>query len=180
MLISDGIYTVNPMTGFPFEEGMPLRLRILCLPTLYAAVCRFTGIPVQTLVYSIVPMLVLLLSYLVYSRFAVYFFPEDEKKQLLFLLFVVLVYQFGSCGMVTDGFFLFFRGYQGAAFRVCVILPYALLCSLKGEWKSVLLCALAEVCVVWTFYGLGYTIVTAAVVCVVKALQNLIERRGRK
>lgn len=177
MLASDGIYTVNPMTGFFFEEGMPLRLRILCLPTLYAAVCRFTGIPAQTLVYSIVPMLVLLLSYLVYSRYAAWFFPKEEKKQLLFMLFVVLLYQLGSYGTVTDSFFLFFRGFQGAAYRACVILPYALLCSLKGKWKSVILCALAEVCVVWTFYGLGYTVIVAGVVLSLKGIQTFLEAK---
>ena len=30
-LVSDGIYQVNPMTGMPYAEGMPLRLKILCL-----------------------------------------------------------------------------------------------------------------------------------------------------
>lgn len=173
ILASDGLYTQNPMTGAAFTEGMPLRLKILVLPTLYAAVCRWTGIPVQTLCYSIVPGLVLLLSYLVYSRWAVYLFPGEGKKQAVFLLFTVLVYQFGCYSMAMDSSLLFFRGWQGTAFRAGVILPYALLCCLRGEWKSVILCVLAEACVVWTLYGLGYTVIMTAVILGIRLVRML-------
>ncbi|MGN1148059.1 MAG: DUF6077 domain-containing protein, partial [Lachnospiraceae bacterium] len=177
ILTTDSIYTLNPMTGSEFTAGMPMRLKILVLPTLYAAICKWTGIPVQILLYSIVPGIVLVLSYLVYSRWAVYLFPADGKKQTMFMLFVVLVYQFGCYSAGMDSFLIFFRGWQGAAFRAGIILPYALLCCLQEKWKSVLLCLLAEVCVVWTFYGLGYTFVYVLVVLGIKLVHSLLDRR---
>lgn len=179
MLASDGIYTLNPMTGRPFTEGMPMRLKILVLPTLFASVCQFSSVPVQLFVYSIVPSLVLLLSYLVYSSWAVWLFPQEGKKQAMFMLFVILVYQFGCYSGAMDSFLLFFQGYQGAAFRAGVILPYALLSCLKNNWKSVLLCLLTEVCVVWTFYGLGYTVITVAVVLGIRLIRHLLDRRKK-
>ncbi|MED9904863.1 MAG: DUF6077 domain-containing protein [Lachnospiraceae bacterium] len=178
ILASDGLYTQNPMTGAAFTEGMPLRLKILVLPTLYAAICRWTGIPVETLCYSIVPGIVLLLSYLVYSRWAVYLFPGEGKKQAGFLLFTALVYQFGCYSMAMDSSLLFFKGWQGAAIRAGIILPYALLCCLQEKWKSVVLCIFAEACIVWTLYGLGYTVVIAAVVLGIK-LVRMAHGRGR-
>lgn len=177
MLATDSFYQVNPMTGQPFEAGMPLRLQILSLPTLFAAVCRLTGLPVITVVYRIFPMLCLLLSYLVYAGFAVYFFPAEGKKQALFLLFVALVYQFGCYGTAMDSFLLFFCGFQGEAFRAAVILPYALLCCLKKRWRGVVLCGLAEICVVWTLYGMGYTVVIAAVFALIRLWGKLWGRR---
>ncbi len=179
MLDSDTIYTINPMTGLAFTGGMPTRLKVLALPTLYAVICKATGIDPLVMCYSIVPSIVLLLSYLVYSRLACYLFPGEGKKQALFMMFTALVYQFGCYGMAMDSFLLFFQGYQGAAFRVGVILPYALLCCLKRKWQSVLLCILAEVCVVWTLYGLGYTVIVVLVFLAVRVFQNLFDRRKK-
>lgn len=178
MLATDSIYAVNPLTGQAFSAGMPMRLKVLVLPTLFAAVCKWTGIPVITFCYSIVPCIVLLLSYTVYLGWAEYLFPEEGKKRILFLFFTVLIYQFGAYSLPMDGYTLFFGGFQGEAFRTGVLLPYALLCCLKGRWKAVLLCLLAEVCVVWTFYGLGYTAVTAALYGVIRLLSRWLN--GRK
>lgn len=180
MLATDSLYQVNPLTGQSFEAGMPLRLQILSLPTLFAAVCRLTGLPAVTVVYRIFPMLCLLFSYLVYARFAVYFFPSERKKQALFVLFVALVYQFGCYGTAMDSFLLFFCGSQGAAFRAGVILPYAVLCCLEKRWQGVILCGLAEICVVWTLYGLGYTVLVAFVFCLLRLWSRFWERRKTK
>ncbi|HKM35124.1 MAG TPA: DUF6077 domain-containing protein [Lachnospiraceae bacterium] len=179
ILATDQIYTVNPMTGQTFTQGMPTRLKILVLPTLYATICKITGIDLLLLCYSIIPSIVLIISYVVYSRWAIYLFPKEGKKQAIFMLFTVLVYQFGCYGMAMDSFLLFFQGYQGAAFRAGVILPYALLSCLKGKWMSVILCILAEACVVWTLYGLGYTVIVVLVFLAIKTFQNLFYRRKR-
>lgn len=173
MLASDGIYTVNPMTGQAFTAGMPLRLQILVLPTLYAVLCRFTGIPAPLMCYGIIPCIVLLLSYLVYGRWAAYLFPKEGKKQALFLLFVALVYQLGCYNGAMDGFHLFFGGYRGTAVRAGIILPYALLCTLQKKWKGVILCLLAEICVVWTFYGAGYTAAIVGIVLGIRLVRQV-------
>lgn len=179
-LASGGVYTVNPLTGEAFTAGMPARLKVLCLPTLYGAICKLTGIAVPVLVYSIVPSFVLILTYLVYNRWALYLFPQEGKKQAFFMLFVVLLFQFGCYTASMDGYALFFAGYTGASVRVGIILPYALLCCLREKWKSVVLCILAEVCVVWTLYGLGYTVVVAMVVLFLKKVHSWLERRKKE
>ena len=179
-LVSDGLYTVNPLTGTAFLVGMPLRLQILSLPTLYAAVCKWTGISPMTLCYSIVPCLVLLLSYLVYTRWAVYLFPRERKRQVNFMLFVILLYQFGCYNALMDSSLVFFHGWQGEALRMTVLLPYALLCVLQDKWKQVILCLFAEVCVVWTLYGLGYVVIIAAAVLAIRGICSLKKRRAEE
>lgn len=177
MLASDRIYEVNPLTGQAFQEGMPMRLKILVLPTLFAAVCKWTKIPVMLFCYSVVPCAVLLLSYTVYLGWAEYLFPREGKKRILFLLFVTLIFQFGAYSLPMDGYTIFFGGFQGEAFRTGIILPYALLCCFRHRWRGVLLCLLAEICVVWTFYGLGYTAVMVALYGGVRLLCFWINRR---
>lgn len=179
-LTSDGVYTVNPLTGEAFTAGMPMRLKILCLPTLYGAVCKWTGIPVVLLVYGIVPTIVLIVSYLVYSRWALYLFPQEGKKQAFFMLFTVLVYQFGCYAAAMDGYALFFAGYTGAGIRAGIILPYALLCCLQRKWKGVILCLLSEVCVAWTLYGFGYTFVIVLVFLLLQSIRRRLEGREKK
>lgn len=180
MLAENGIYTVNPLTGQAFTAGMPLRLQILALPTLYAVLCSLTGIPAPIMCYGIIPGIVLLLSYLVYGRWAAYLFPKEGKKQALFLLFVALVYQFGCYSKAMDGFHLFFGGYRGTAIRAGIILPYVLLCALQKKWKGVILCLFAEICVVWTFYGAGYAAVTVGIVLVIRLVKQVSLRLRQK
>ena len=179
MLATDSIYAVNPLTGQPFSEGMPMRLKVLVLPTLYAVLCKWTGIPAAVMCYRIMPTVILLLSYLVYSRLAIHLFSEDRKKQIWFLFFVALIYQFGCYSEVMDGFLLLFKGGQGDAIRACVLLPYALLGCLQKDIKKIVLCLLAEVCVVWTFYGMGYVALTVGIVYVLRLVKHIADRRKK-
>lgn len=157
MLASDTIYQINPMTGMPFEAGMPGRLKILVLPVLYAAVCEWTGASAQTVVYEWAPTLILLLSYLVYSRYACRLFPYDRERQCLFMLFVAVLFQFGVFSPSSDGFRALFAGFTGESIRALVILPYVLLACIEKKWRCAAAGALAEICLVWTLYGLGYS-----------------------
>ncbi|MBE5868234.1 MAG: hypothetical protein E7293_04635 [Lachnospiraceae bacterium] len=158
ILATDTVYEYNPMTGGLFEAGMPSRLMILVLPVLYSAVARWTGLPAQTVVYEWVSTIVLCLSYLVYAGWAGFLFPGDRKKQCRFLLLVVLLYQFGAYAPLSDGMRALQAGYTGESIRALVLLPYVLLCCVQKKWLQAVLGAMAEVCIVWTLYGLGYSV----------------------
>ena len=177
ILTTDRLYEINPLTGRPFSNGMPMRLKILVLPTLSAFLCRLTGLPVMTVCYSVVPCIVIALSYVVYLDWAAYLFPGERKKRFFFLFFMILLYQFGTYSLPLDGYTLLFGGYQGEAVRTGILLPYALLCCLRGRKRGLLLCLLAEVCVVWTFYGLGYVAVAAVFYGAVRLYSRWADRR---
>ena len=162
-LTADQIYSVNPMTGEEFLTGMPSRLKILGLPALYASVSKVTGLSVPFVCYRLIPAIVLLSGYLAYERLADFFFGEDKKAKLTFLIFVALVWQFGSYGLYNDSARLFLQGWRGESIRAVVLLPYALNCLLRKKYAGLVLTAFTELCVVWTLYGLGFTILMAAV-----------------
>lgn len=161
-LETDGIYRVNPMTGQAYTGGIPSRLKILCLPTLYGIFCRLSGLSPERVVTAAVPVWVFVSSYAAFSCVGRSLFPESRKKRSCFLIAVVIL-MWAGCGFHSlDGFGLLYCGYRGVTVRNLVLIPYVISLCLRKRWKTVCLCILAEACIVWTFYGLGACLLTAA------------------
>lgn len=154
-LAADGIYRVNPMTGFPYQAGMPFRIKILCLPTLYAGMCKVTGFDPAAVVQFIVPEITLISCYAAFSALGRCLFPQDPKKRACFLVAAAFLVWTGSYGFGMDGFNLLCCGWRGETIRNCVLVPWLLSLCLRRKWKSAALCILAEACIVWTLYGFG-------------------------
>ncbi len=154
-LRENGIYRSNPLTGRPYGLGQPLRLKILCLPTLYAVLCRLSGAAPLQLVERMAPAALLAASYCVYARLGDLLFYGDRTKKWIFMAFVNLMVWLGGSLPVLDGFQLLHCGWQGTAVRAGILVPYTIDSCLRGKWHRALLCILAEACLVWTLYGLG-------------------------
>lgn len=166
-LASDSIYRVNPMTGMPYMEGMPLRLKILCLPTLYASVCRLTGLPPDLFVRTIVPTMTLFSCYGAFASLAGCLFSDTEEgdfrsRRVCFLMIVSLLLWAGAYRYGMDGFNILCCGWRGVSIRNGVILPWLFSLCLRKKWILVLLCIAAEACIVWTLYGCGVCLLVAA------------------
>ena len=156
-LQTNAVYEVNPLTGRAYTEGIPLRIRILGLPTFYGVLCDVFGIAGTDLVWKYIPVLVLLLSYSAYWLISgALFDKENEKdKQLIFMVFVALLFCVGDYAYGMDGFGILHCGYQGVAIRNLVLVPYTFALTLRRKWVPAGLVVLAEACITWTFYGLG-------------------------
>ena len=170
-------YTSNPLTGMPDTAGAPTRWKILVLPYVYATICDFTGIAPATLVYELVPILVLFVSYLIYAELAKLIYAESPYRQCVFMLFVVVARWFGDYLAGTESALVLHSGYEGDAIRVAILMPLALWACLKNKWWLVALCMLAEVAIVWTFYGVGYVVLIAVLVLAVKGILKWTEGR---
>lgn len=154
-LESGGIYRVNPMTGNPYEAGIPNRIKILCLPTLYAMLCYLSGAGPAILVWRIIPAVALLCSYAAYLCLGKSLFPESRRRQFFFLVVVALLTWIGSYRDSMEGFNLMYSGWRGVTWRNAVLIPYTVSLCLRKKYLHGLLCAAAEACIVWTLYGLG-------------------------
>ncbi len=155
ILDTNAIYQVNPLTGQAYTLGMPLRLKILCLPTLYAIYCDLFDMSAVQVVWTVVPALTLLGSYLSFFTVAKALFPEDVRKRGIFMLFVALLLWVGDYMYGVDGFAVQYAGFRGVSIRMAVLLPYTFGLILRRKWKLVPLCILTEACIVWTLYGMG-------------------------
>ncbi len=175
-LTTGDIYKVNPLTGAPYTLGIPMRLQILCLPSLYGCLCTFLGLSAEQVVWGMVPIATLFYSYLAYVILARVLFPNRRDLRGFFLILVALLFLFGDYGYGMDGLGVMHSGFRGVTIRAAVLLPYTVGAVLRGRWKLVVLCVLAEACLVWTFYGAGACLLTAAGLLAVKLLLGCLRR----
>lgn len=180
-LATDAVYQVNPMTGELYTLGIPFRLKILCLPTFYGILCRSFGLSAEAVVLGIVPPFVLLGSYLAYGIVAKRLFPKDKVKRGVFLVLIAILLGVGNYMPGMDGFGVMHSGFRGVTIRAAILLPYTFGLMLRKKYKLVVLCVLAEACIVWTFYGMGACVAVAVgMLCVEFAMKWLAKRNGRK
>lgn len=177
-LQTERIYEVNPLTGIPYQLGLPSRLKILCLPTFYAVLCRLFSVSAQLLVWKAVPLLVVLGAFAAYSCLAKSLFPKKRLHRELFLLFVLLFFLLGDDMYGMEGFSLLYAGFQGTAIRSAVLLPYLFSLCIRKKWRLALGPVLAEACIVWTLYGLGAGVVILGIFRAAEAVSR--RRAGRK
>lgn len=178
-LATDQVYSVNPLTGQAYAGGIPLRLKILCLPSLYACTCRLTGLDPELVVLRIVPVAVLICSYCVYGILGRVLFKKDRAAGLLMLIVISLLYWCGDYMDSMDGFLMLHCGYRGIAVRNCVLVPFTIVLCLKKKWYAVILTVVAEACIVWTLYGLGACLAVAVLLFCVEGILGVRERRRR-
>lgn len=166
-LATDAIYQVNPMTGQAYTQGIPSRLKILCLPTLYGSLCKWTGLPPVTVIRGGVPILVLCSCYMAFGLLAYSLFPENGEtgqrtKRAIFMTVVSFLLWAGTYENGMDGFNLLCSGWRGVTIRNMILVPWLLSLCIRRLWKPAVLCILAEACIVWTLYGCGVCLFVAA------------------
>lgn len=166
-LSSDAVYQVNPLTGSAYELGVPVRWKLLSLPTLYAVLSKTFGLSTEYVVYRAVPVLVLIAGYLVYGRLAEVLFGNDHTKKSIFLLLVSVLFWLGSYSQAVDGFGVMYGGFLGTTIRNVILVPYTVCMCLKRKWKVVFLCILAEACITWTLYGMGVCLEAGVLMAVI-------------
>lgn len=157
ILRTGNVYEINPLTGSAYTAGVPLRIKILGLPTLYALSCELTGISAWDTVTKYVPAIVLILGYMAFWSMAKALFPEgkNREKRMIFMAVAAFLLCVGDYAFGMDGYGLISCGYRGTTIRSAILLPYVFGLCLQHRWKTCALCVLAEACVVWTLYGMG-------------------------
>lgn len=160
-LKSNAIYRVNPMTGLPFTAGMPSRIKILALPTLYSMICLATGVEAELLVWRIVPVIVLFLSYIAFYSIACTLYEKNRTRKDTFMVMTAILLWVGCYTYGMDGFGILFAGWQGTTIRNLILVPFTISLSLRRKYFLTLACIVAEACITWTLYGMGVCLVVA-------------------
>lgn len=176
-LQENALYTINPLAGTAYTLGIPLRLKVLCLPTLYGTISRWTGMAAVDVVYRLIPCITLLLGYLAYGSLGRVLFPENFVKRRTFLLMVGILFSTGAYMPGVDGFDVFYGGFRGVTIRAVVLIPYLFSCLAEKRYFGVILCILAEACMVWTLYGAGACLLVTAVWLLLRGLLSLFSNR---
>ena len=179
-LSTNTIYQYDSFTGMVIEEGMPIRQQVLTLPFFLAFLSHVFRVEETLLLYRIFPCFVLVLALLVYGRWGGILFPSQRQKQIGFLLVVSVMLLAGDYTDMAPGTLLLHQGFTGNGVCAGFVIPYAIYLCMRKKWLLACICAGAELFLIWTTYGLGYSVLVLVLSALPEILDNLKVLLNRK
>lgn len=171
-LKAERIMTLHPFLGTDTEAVMPLRMRILGLSSFYSALITISQQSAYTIMCKVVPLVIWGLSILLYWEFSKELFPGNMGKRWTFISMIAVMYLITSGGTGLVGNRLFYSGFSGETIRAALLMPYTVYVSWCKKWYLALLAVLAEACLVWTTFGIGYCFLIAVGMFLVHCFLN--------
>ena len=108
---TDVLYRILPYTGL--STALDYRHALAALPIWEAYLARITGIHPAIIAHSVLPLLLIPLTYLVYYRIGMRLFKGAFRKTAVFLILVSLLQIFGNTSIYTNATFFLMRTWQG-------------------------------------------------------------------
>ena len=153
------MYTVDPLTGMPYSEGVPMRYKILCLPGLYSVMGAAFGTSPEVILYNIAPAFWFvsgLCAMFVLSK-SLFSGKENELfKRSVFMTGVILFLFASDLSAYAQGFSVLSQMWTGTAIRIWVLIPFMLYLLFEKKYIIALLPVLCEAFICRTQYGIGF------------------------
>lgn len=179
-IASNGIYTIDPLTGAPFTDGYPLRLALECLPFLYSFFAKLFGTEITILLWNIMPSFWLLAGYCCFYKLAGAIFSADDNKnherRIFFLLLCEFLLFCTDAAKGSVGFDIFHAGYRPEVVLALVLVTWTLAVCLEHNWFLALLPIAAEPVTASPRFMVG----ACFFITLVCFILNLFLSRGRK
>jgi hypothetical protein len=132
------IFQYDAYTGEVYKN-YPMRYVLSPFPIFVATLSQVSGMHAAIMSHTVLPGLLLLLSYGVYALLGRELFQGNRKKNALFLFFVGIVATFLHTSIYTQNSFMLLRIWQGKAFLVAMLLPFVFYMEYRliiGKWKD--------------------------------------------
>lgn len=117
---SDVLYRVLPYTGL--STSLDIRHALAPLPLWEAYVAEVTGIHPAIIAHSVLPLVLIPATYLLYFQIGAKLFRADGRKTALFLILVSLLQIFGNTSIYTNATFFLMRTWQGKSLLCNLVL----------------------------------------------------------
>ena len=153
------MYTLDPLTGSPYAEGVPMRYKILCLPGLYAVMSNAFGTAPDALLFNIMPAFWFVSGLCAMFSLSKSLFSgkEDEAfKRSVFMLSAILFVFASDLSSYAQGFAVLSQMWTGTAIRIWVLIPFMLYLLFEKKYIFALLPVLCEAFICRTQYGIGF------------------------
>lgn len=137
---SDTMYLIRPYTGG--TTALDIRHSLAVLPVWIAYIGRMTGVHTTILSHSVLPFLLIPLTYLVYGGIGRHLLKKKKKYLPGFMALMALLQIFGNVSIYTGETFFLTRTWQGKAVAVSFVIPMTILLLLwifdreEGEKES--------------------------------------------
>ena len=126
---TDVLYRILPYTGL--STSLDIRHALASLPIWEAYLARVTGIHPTIIAHSVLPLVLIPLTYLVYYRIGMRLFKGTFRKTAIFLILVSLLQIFGNTSIYTNATFFLMRTWQGKSVLCNLVLLTAVWALLR-------------------------------------------------
>ena len=130
---TDVLYRILPYTGL--SSSLDIRHALASLPIWEAYLARVTGIHPAIIAHSVLPLILIPLTYLVYYRIGMRLFKGAFRKTAVFLILVSLLQIFGNTSIYTNATFFLMRTWQGKSV-LCNFVLLTAVWSLLRLWET--------------------------------------------
>ncbi len=114
------LYRILPYTGL--TTAVDIRHGLASLPIWEAYVARVSGTHAAVMAHSILPLVIIPATYLLFFRIGMRLFNGNGRKTAMFLILVGLLQIFGNTSIYTNATFLLMRTWQGKSMLCNLIL----------------------------------------------------------
>lgn len=128
----DGLFVLSPYTGY--TEGVDFRHAMSQFPIFYAFLARQSGLHVAIVAHRVIPIVLIILTYLIFYKIASALFDDDEDKVPIFMVLIAGVQLFGASSIYSNEVFFLTRTWQGKSILANIVIPASfavLLCISK-------------------------------------------------
>ena len=130
---TDVLHRILPYTGL--STSLDIRHALASLPIWEAYLARVTGIHPAIIAHSVLPLILIPLTYLVYYRIGMRLFKGAFRKTAVFLILVSLLQIFGNTSIYTNATFFLMRTWQGKSV-LCNFVLLTAVWSLLRLWET--------------------------------------------
>ncbi|HJA94539.1 MAG TPA: hypothetical protein H9717_15740 [Candidatus Eisenbergiella merdipullorum] len=130
---TDVLYRILPYTGL--STSLDIRHALAAFPIWEAYLARVTGIHPAIIAHSVLPLVLIPVTYLVYYRIGMRLFKGDFRKTAVFLILVSLLQIFGNTSIYTNATFFLMRTWQGKSILCNLVLLVAVWALLR-LWET--------------------------------------------
>lgn len=128
------LYRINPNTG----RSAPLDVRhaLALIPVWEAFLGKMSGLPSTVIAHSVVPLVLIPLTYLLYFQIGKKLLSEKKEMLSMFMIILALLQMFGNVSIYTNETFLLTRTWQGKSLAGNLVIPavfWIFLCLFEEE-----------------------------------------------
>ncbi len=153
------MYTIDPLTGAAYAEGLPMRYKILSLPGLYAVMAEAFGTAPEVIVRNIMPAFwfVCGLCGLFALSKSLYAGTDNAVlKRSVFMLSAIVILFAADLSSYAQGFAVLSQMWTGNAIRIWVLIPFMIYLLFERKFVMAILPVLCEALICRTQYGIGF------------------------
>lgn len=118
---TDTLYRINPNTGI--SAPLDIRHALALVPIWEAFIGTMSGMHVTVIAHSVMPFILIPLTYLTYFKIGQKLFGEKKDRLPVFMVLMGLFQLFGNVSIYTNETFLLTRTWQGKSLAGNLILP---------------------------------------------------------